>query len=171
MLSYEDGGFALFEAIESKADPTTFEYEITLGRGQEIVTTDDGGIAVVNKDGLTVAEIGAPWAFDVKGNSVPTSYSLDGDLLTLHVEHTLMAYEYPILADPCFRFWQGRCGGKMATAAGGGVLGARFYVMGAVVLTTATGGTTAPVTVTSIIATTAWGAAWGATWCAFTCNP
>ena len=170
-LIYEDGGFAFWEMINDENDVSTFTYNVRLGRDQSLVSDGQGGYIIQNKAGHHIIHVKAPWALDAKNTPVPASYDVKGDTIILNVDHTSAVYEYPIVADPCFRFWRGRCGRNMGTSAAGGLLGARFFTMGFAVATIATGGTAAPVTVTGIVASSAFGIAWGVTWCAFTCNP
>lgn len=50
----------------------------------------------VNVRGLITANA----ARDAQGRSVPVYLTLDGDMLTMHVDHRKAAYAYPIIADP-----------------------------------------------------------------------
>jgi hypothetical protein len=50
-------------------------------------------------DGAVLYGILAPWAVDSNGDSVATSYSIDGDTLTQHVAHDA-SDAYPVIADP-----------------------------------------------------------------------
>lgn len=51
-------------------------------------------------NGFLVAVLAAPWAKDANGRAVPTSLSVDGDVITMHVLHRNGHFAYPILADP-----------------------------------------------------------------------
>lgn len=106
VLAFEDGAYALLEGIFDEDSPETIDYRIEVGRTNELVPDGEGGYRVVHKDGAIVAALSAPWAFDSKGEEVPTRYVLDGDILTLEVDHVGGEYAYPILADPC---WSASC--------------------------------------------------------------
>ena len=151
VVAYEDGGFAILEAIMNAESPEALD--------------GLGGYVVVNKDGGHVVSLGVPWAFDAKGEEVPTRFTLDDDgVITLEVAHRSMEYTYPIVADPCFRFWSGGCKAKVASAAVQGIILSRTV---AIITTIATGGTTAPAVLPSI----GIGAAGGAIMCMIFCNP
>ena len=165
VVAYEDGGFAILEAIMNAESPEAFRYRIDIGRDQTIAADGLGGYVVVNKDGGHVVSLGVPWAFDGKGEEVPTLFTLDDDgVITLEVAHRSMEYTYPIVADPCFRFWSGGCKAKVASAAVQGIILSRTV---AIITTIATGGATAPAVLPSI----GIGAAGGAIMCMIFCNP
>ena len=54
----------------------------------------------------TIATIEQPWAFDANGQAIPTSYELDGNVLTQTV-HTTSDTAYPVVADPSWYWWVG----------------------------------------------------------------
>jgi hypothetical protein len=49
---------------------------------------------------VVVAEIHPPTSVDASGQDVPTTLSVAGDTVTLHVDHADAGYAYPIVADP-----------------------------------------------------------------------
>lgn len=49
--------------------------------------------------GQIVAVIHAPWALDSLGRSIPTSLSVNGNVLTLTVAHNAASAAYPVIAD------------------------------------------------------------------------
>ncbi len=55
-------------------------------------TTDAGSIHIL-----------PPWAKDAKGNPVDTHYTVDGNTLTQHVDHTA-ATAFPVTADPAWTY-------------------------------------------------------------------
>ncbi len=81
------GGVILFEIIDEADDPEQYQYSLHTGRDQSVEPDGDGGYVVVNKDGETVVVLAAPWAMDANGVEVPTSYSLEEDVLTLEIDH------------------------------------------------------------------------------------
>lgn len=52
---------------------------------------------------VVVATVEAPASIDAKGTNVPTSLSIDGDRVTMHVDHADREVSYPIAADPLFQ--------------------------------------------------------------------
>jgi hypothetical protein len=69
---------------------------------QGAVLRDDGDrlSVAIESEGLvlTLAEFNAPWAVDARGDGLPTSYSIDGQTITQHVDTSDAAF--PIVADP-----------------------------------------------------------------------
>ena len=66
-----------------------------------IGSAEQRGIEVV-KDGRVIARIAAPSSVDADGEQVPTRLELDGDRVTLVVEHQAGDFKYPIAADPVY---------------------------------------------------------------------
>lgn len=77
----------------------TYDYEVALIDGARLRPEDDGSITIVDGTGDSVGQIARPWATDANGNSVPTTYTLDGNKLTQTVELTAAA-AFPVVADP-----------------------------------------------------------------------
>lgn len=50
--------------------------------------------------GHVIAAIQKPWAVDANGKQVPVSLSVDGDVVTMTVDHRGGDYALPIVADP-----------------------------------------------------------------------
>ncbi len=97
----DDGSVRLQTVLESPDAPSTYTY--TFSDGAELVLLDDGSVEVTETiaDGV-VAVIGlieAPWAIDASGTNISTHYTVDGNALTQHVEHS-REHAYPITADP-----------------------------------------------------------------------
>ncbi|MGX7681695.1 hypothetical protein ACSMXN_22650 [Jatrophihabitans sp. DSM 45814] len=97
-----DGMRQLF-VLNNSAAPTTFTVPLYLPAGAHIMDGRSGGYEFVagqeNSAGLaTVASIGAPWAKDATGKSLPTTYSLNGNQLSQHVDTT--GAIFPVVADP-----------------------------------------------------------------------
>ncbi len=81
--------------------PTDFPFTLDVPDGGSIVPQPDGGYAIDDAAGAEIAHVDPPWAIDANGADVPVSYTLDGDVLTLHVDHQGAAY--PVVADPAAR--------------------------------------------------------------------
>lgn len=79
---------------------STALYSIDLPSGAFLRSNGSGFDIIVKAGGtnVTLGQISAPWAVDANGTQLPTSYRLDGDTLTQHVETADAAY--PIVADP-----------------------------------------------------------------------
>ncbi|MGW2255897.1 hypothetical protein ACWCXH_38005 [Kitasatospora sp. NPDC001660] len=64
-----------------------------------LVTDPLGGVLLVDRaTGKADGRISAPWAYDANGRALPTSYTVDGDTLTQHVDTRGAAF--PVVADP-----------------------------------------------------------------------
>lgn len=101
----DDDSVRLQTILESPGAPSTYTY--TFSDGAELVPLDDGSVEVTETiAGGVIAVIGlidTPWAIDANGTSVPTHYTVDGNTLTQHVDHS-DDYAYPITADPSIIF-------------------------------------------------------------------
>ena len=104
-----DGVRQLFTLNNASAS-TDVTVPLTLPVGAQLVAAGGGGYDIVtqaaNGPAVTIASIGAPWATDADGKNLPTSYTLDGDQLTQHVETT--GAVFPVVADPLDDHY-GRC--------------------------------------------------------------
>jgi hypothetical protein len=56
--------------------------------------------AEIVRDGKVLVSIAPPATFDSDGERVPTRYSVDGEVLTVHVAHHGRDLAYPLLVDP-----------------------------------------------------------------------
>jgi RHS repeat-associated protein len=102
-------GVELFTQLRSPDAPEAQVLEFDLPAGAELRATDDGGAEVMRGDERLV-RIFKPAAADADGRPVPTSYSVDGNRLTVHAEHRGGDYAYPILVDPLLEDWGSRSG-------------------------------------------------------------
>ncbi len=96
-----DAGVRVLTVIGSSAAPKSFDYQLELDVGHNLIPLDGGQVVVVDSESIAVSVIEAPWAFDAAGNSVKTFYSIAGNILTLNVAHD-DSTAYPVLADPVF---------------------------------------------------------------------
>ena len=114
----EDGMYSILEVIEDADSPDVFQYRIDPGEGREITGEEDGsGGYKITVDGETIVSLETPWAVDSEGKVVDAYYMMEGETLTLKVDHKGLDYLYPIVADPCWRFWEGGCGRQIAESA------------------------------------------------------
>lgn len=83
-------------------DPSELEVSYTF-EGKDLLDAGNG-IVIVNSQetGETEYMIEPAWAVDANGDSVETSYSVDGSQLTQHINGNGAAY--PIVADPYLRY-------------------------------------------------------------------
>lgn len=89
--------------ISASDAPTT--YPFTFDDDVSLAPNSDGSIDVRGADGQVVGEIAAAWAVDSVGNSVPTHYEVDGNVVVQVVDHTSADLVYPVVADPTLHWW------------------------------------------------------------------
>jgi hypothetical protein len=94
------GNEAAFVAIDNAAAPVEYRFEVTASVPITLNLQKDGSIAVTDAGGQTVNYIQRPWATDANGSSLPTSYSVRGQIITQHL--TLSGATFPVIADPSF---------------------------------------------------------------------
>lgn len=99
------GGIETFTVIRGPSAPTSYAWRVTLPDGALLRKAPDGGVYVLRDGGAVVARITPPWARDATGSVVATRFRVDGDLLTLEVDHTAPGVAYPVIADPSLRRW------------------------------------------------------------------
>lgn len=102
-------GVEVFTQLRSPDAPEAQVLEFDLPAGAELRATEDGGAEVV-RAGERLVRVFKPAAADSDGRPVPTSYSVDGNRLTVHAEHRGGDYAYPILVDPLLEDWGSRSG-------------------------------------------------------------
>ena len=94
-------GVFTFEQIRGPDAPETYSWRVTLDSGQTLVSIDDQTAAVQYDDGTTAMVISSDTtgqAHDATGAKVPTSLTVSGDTVTLHVSHRSGSFVYPIVA-------------------------------------------------------------------------
>ncbi|MGA7304304.1 MAG: hypothetical protein WBW88_05495 [Rhodothermales bacterium] len=98
----EYNGMQAFQAIRSPEAPENYSWEVKLSQEQELVSVDATTAEVAYNDGVVSFLITAEEAHDATGNAVPTSLSVEGNVLTLHVEHRGGGFIYPVTAGQSF---------------------------------------------------------------------
>jgi hypothetical protein len=97
-----DGGVRQLFTLNDSSAPVDYPVPLTLPAGAQLVSNDAGGYDIVARSALggaePIASIAAPWATDAGGRSLPTRYSVSGDVLTQHID-TRNA-RFPVVADP-----------------------------------------------------------------------
>lgn len=114
VLPKDDGSVQVATVIPDSNSPRSFTYEIHGSSGGSLVLESDGSVSVLDASGEWEGGVSAPWATDADGNSVPTSYTVDGNRLTQHVEFSEET-AFPVVADP----WLGKALIKKAVWANG----------------------------------------------------
>lgn len=77
------------------------DYTFVLGdESTRLVQGGDGAVSVQNSDGRTVNYVQPPWAVDAKGKQLPTSFTVEGNVLTQHID--TRGATFPVVADPQF---------------------------------------------------------------------
>lgn len=102
-LVNKDGSVQILTTLVDRDAPTRYEYTFEVDRGGSLVLTEDGGVDVMNADGLAVSHVAAPWALDANGHAVATWYEVDGNTLAQVVDHGAST-AYPVVADPKISF-------------------------------------------------------------------
>ncbi|HEU5254278.1 MAG TPA: amidase domain-containing protein [Solirubrobacterales bacterium] len=92
-------GVEIFNLIRSKESPETFSFQIGMPPGAELRSNGNGGAEVVQDDEV-LASIPFPTAVDAQGSDVPVEFSIEGNVINLHVAHREGEYAMPILLDP-----------------------------------------------------------------------
>lgn len=95
-------GERILIAIEGSDAPTEYQFRV---QGADLVLPrDDGSLALLDViDGdevVLVGTIAKPWARDAAGATVPTHFTVKGNIVTQVVEHRSGDYDYVITADP-----------------------------------------------------------------------
>jgi len=101
------GGNAGYAVITGPDAPTTYRFAFAVdGKPAVLTPAAGGGVDVLSADGTFVNSVAPAWAKDATGAALPTSYSVDGNILTQTVAH--QGAVYPVVADPrvrCDSLW------------------------------------------------------------------
>jgi len=101
------GGNAGYAVITGPDAPSVYRFAFAVdGKPAVLRPTDGGGVDVLSASGALVNSVAPAWAKDATGASVPTSYSVSGNILVQSVTHEGAAY--PVVADPrvrCDSLW------------------------------------------------------------------
>lgn len=99
VLAKEDGSVQVATVVDSADAPHDYTYTITGSQGSTLRLEEDGSVSLLDAQGEWEAGVSAPWATDANGTAVATTYSVDGDTLTQHVDFTDQT-AFPVVADP-----------------------------------------------------------------------
>jgi hypothetical protein len=95
-----EGGIRQVVNIKNSEAPKAYQFPIELSRGYNMKINTRGGVDIINNSGQIESGILPPWAKDAEGKDIKTWYTLDGNILTQHIDTTNAIY--PILADPVY---------------------------------------------------------------------
>lgn len=98
----EGGGIKTSIVIETPEAPTEYHFELVVPQDTQYEFFEDGSFLASLPDGTWVGGFSAPWAYDASGVEVPTHYLVSDTGVTQVVDHLSGAYDYPIIADPCW---------------------------------------------------------------------
>jgi hypothetical protein len=93
-------GFKTFHQLRSADAPERFRYAFDLPAEAELRYRARSKIVDVVRGDDSLATVHPPKAWDAEGHPVPVNYTVDGDVLTLAVDHRRGDVLYPILVDP-----------------------------------------------------------------------
>lgn len=93
------GGLRIFEVLRGPKSPRRFSFVFHLPAGTHLVRATNGRVDIQTMSGQLIYGVSAPWAFDRRGHSIATYFSLaGGHRLILHVLAAKAAY--PVVVDP-----------------------------------------------------------------------
>lgn len=95
----DDGSVAIHSVLNDSTAPTTYDYVLDLPVGTDLQIEDDGLVIGYNDDGTAAVYVAPPWATDANGDEVATYYTVQGNILTQHVEVDADT-SFPVVADP-----------------------------------------------------------------------
>lgn len=118
VLPLKEDGYAFLEVIQGAESQEIFRYKIEAGQGRQITEDQSGGYSILGSNKEGVVSMSDPWAYDMNGTPVPAQYTLENGVLTMTVDHQIGDYAYPIVADPCFTFWNSSCWSQITETIG-----------------------------------------------------
>ncbi len=119
--AYDTGlGTQSIITIENASAPKDYRFRIDIP-AQSIASVQPDGTVKVREGDRVLGGFTAPWAYDANGNTVATSYRIDGNDLVQNIEHD-PGTAYPIVADPGDFFGWLRCGASVGMLVAGNML-------------------------------------------------
>jgi len=94
----ESGGLQILNVATRPTEEHSFDVNTTIPEGSEWATTASGSLELRNVDGDTIAAIDVPWSVDAAGEHLPTYFTVDGGLITQHVDTNQATF--PVVSDP-----------------------------------------------------------------------
>ncbi len=84
--------------------PSSFDYALDVPEGTSSQTSRDGSLSLYDQEGRSLGQVGAAWARDANGMSLPTHYEWADGILTQHVDLTSPEIVFPVVADPAWSY-------------------------------------------------------------------
>ena len=97
------GGLQMDDLLRSAESPQQFYFKVGLPQGARLVQEGNSGVALVEREGVRIAEILTPSATDAAQTPVPVSMQALGDVLSVGVQHRSGSFQYPVELDPELR--------------------------------------------------------------------
>lgn len=94
-------GVQTHHILRSEAAPEILSFDVALPDGARIEQGEHGTLSIVGMK-EQIGTITAPIAVDAQGQTVPARLRLDGQRVSLEVEHRSADLAYPIMVDPNF---------------------------------------------------------------------
>jgi streptogramin lyase len=91
-------GVMQFQSIREESSPDEFSWEVELWSGQTLVAVDEEDAEVLDKDGKELFLITAEPAHDAVGTNIPTTLSVKGNVITLHVNFRGRGAVFPVIS-------------------------------------------------------------------------
>lgn len=92
----------MITTVATPDGPAEFVYVLSGIDSPYLVRMGDGSAKLLDAGDRYVADLGAPWAIDATGRYLPTSYELEGDVLTQKVGYG--GAVFPVVADPSWTY-------------------------------------------------------------------
>ncbi|WP_243398974.1 DUF2599 domain-containing protein [Cryobacterium zongtaii] len=104
-LANSDGSVSLDTVIQDAAAPAVYAYELSAPEGAALSLDAQGGVTVSATDGKFISYLLPPTALDASGDSVQSSYAVEGQTLVQTVNHQGAAYPVVAMAAAASRFF------------------------------------------------------------------
>lgn len=94
----DDGVQTLIQIPDASA-PSEYRFPLNLPVGGQAALFDDGSVVISDDAGVATGGFRAPWAVDANGDSIPTSFRIEGTTLiqTVAIDADTV---FPVTADP-----------------------------------------------------------------------
>lgn len=100
-------GVRLMTVLGSHDAPSSFTYDLAVPEGTTARPDLDGGLDLLDAEGLSVGTIRPPWARDANGLNLPTTYEWSDGSLTQHIDLSDPGVAFPVIADPAWTYTVG----------------------------------------------------------------
>lgn len=94
------GGIETFTQLRSENSPEEISMTFDVPQGGGLQLVEGAGASITNSENEEVAFVYAPFSVDAQGQDVPTTFDVDGETLSIQIEHVDEGFAYPILVDP-----------------------------------------------------------------------